>query len=120
MRTDKFLWAIRVMKTRSKVATHCKEGKVSLEGDKLKPSKILNIGDIVVVRKGAVSFSFKVVSFPKSRVGAALVSEYAKNITPQDQLDKLEMIRLSNRDKPNGVGRPTKRERRSWDKAFEE
>ena len=75
---------------------------------------------VVVVRKGAVSFSFKVVSFPKSRVGAALVSEYAKNITPQDQLDKLEMIRLSNRDKPKGVGRPTKRERRSWDKAFEE
>jgi len=120
MRIDKFLWAIRVMKTRSKVAIHCKEGKVSLNGDKLKPSKILTIGDVVVVRKGAVSFSFKVLSFPKSRVGAALVSEYAKNITPQDQLDKLEMIRLSNRDKPNGVGRPTKRERRSWDKVFEE
>ena len=77
MRVDKFLWAIRVMKTRSRVATHCKEGKVSLEGDKLKPSKILNIGDVVVVRKGAVSFSFKVVLFPKSRVGAALVSECA-------------------------------------------
>jgi ribosome-associated heat shock protein Hsp15 len=67
-----------------------------------------------------VFFSFKVVLFPKSRVGAALVSEYAKNITPQDQLDKLEMIRLSNKDKPNGIGRPTKRERRSLDKAFEE
>jgi len=120
MRVDKFLWAIRVMKTRSRVATHCKEGKVSLKGDKLKPSKILNIGDVVVVRKGAVSFSFEVILFPKSRVGAALVPEYVNNITPQEQLDKLEMIRLSNKDRPNGVGRPTKRERRSLDKAFEE
>ena len=120
MRVDKFLWAIRVMKTRSKVATHCKEGKVSVKGDKLKPSKILNIGDVVVVRKGAVYFSFKVISFPKSRVGASLVPEHAKNITTQDQLDKLELIRLSLMDRPNGVGRPTKRERRNWVKAFEE
>ncbi len=120
MRVDKFLWAIRVMKTRSRSATHCKEGKVSLDGDKLKPSKILSLGDVVVVRKGAVSFSFKVLSFPKSRVGAALVPDHVKNMTPQDQLDKFEMIRLSMLDRPHGVGRPTKRERRNWGKAFEE
>ena len=119
MRVDKFLWAIRVMKTRSKASVHCKEGKVSLDGDKLKASKILNIGDVIVIRKGAVYFSFQVISFPKSRVGASLVPDYAKNTTPQDQLDKLEMIRLSHMDRLNGVGRPTKRERRNWDKAFD-
>ena len=119
MRVDKFLWAIRVMKTRSRASAHCKEGKVSLCGDKLKPSKVLNIGDVVVIKKGAVNFSFKVISFPKSRVGASLVPEYAKNLTPQNQLDKHEMIRLSHMDRFNGVGRPTKRDRRNLDKAFD-
>ena len=75
---------------------------------------------MVVVRKGAVSFSFKVIAFPKNRVGASLVPDYVQDITPKEELDKLEMIRLSNRDRPNGVGRPSKRERRSWEKAFED
>ncbi|MGY8918423.1 MAG: RNA-binding S4 domain-containing protein [Flavobacteriales bacterium] len=120
MRVDKYLWAIRVMKTRSRAATHCKEGKVSIKADKLKSSKILKVGDVVVVRKGAVLLSFRVIAFPKSRVGAGLVSDYVQDITPKEELDKLEMIRLSNRDRPNGVGRPSKRERRSWEKAFED
>jgi len=119
MRVDKFLWAIRVMKTRSKASAYCKEGKVSLCGDKLKASKVLNVDDVVVIRKGAVNFSFKVISFPKSRIGASLVSDYATDVTPQDQLDKLEMIRLSHKDRINGIGRPTKRDRRNWDKAFD-
>ena len=107
------------MKTRSKAAAYCKEGKVSVCGNKLKASKVLNMGDVVVIKKGAVNFSFQVISFPKSRVGASLVPEYAKNLTPQDQLDKLEMIRLSYMDRVKGVGRPTKRDRRNWNKAFD-
>jgi ribosome-associated heat shock protein Hsp15 len=120
MRVDKFIWAIRVMKTRSQASTHCKEGKVSVEQVKVKSSKVLKVGDTVVVRKGAIHFSFKVLEFPKRRVGAALVEHYAENVTSKEELEKLEKIQLANRGQTKVIGRPTKRDRRDWEKAFNE
>jgi ribosome-associated heat shock protein Hsp15 len=120
MRVDKYIWAIRVLKTRSQASTHCKEGKVKVEQVRVKSSKILKVGDTVVVRKGAVHFSFKVLEFPKSRVGAALVEHYAENVTSKEEMEKFEKIRLANRGQTKVIGRPTKRDRRDWEKAFYE
>ena len=120
MRIDKYIWAIRVAKTRSLASSLCREGKVEVDGKKAKPARILKEGEVVVVRKGAIFYSYKVLKFPKSRVGAALVAEYMIDVTPQEQFDKKEMIRLANIDRPKGLGRPTKRDRRDLTKAFKD
>ena len=118
MRIDKYIWAIRIAKTRSLASLFCRDGKVEIDGKKVKPARILKEGEIIVVRKGAIFYSYEVLTFPKSRVGASLVQDYAKDITPKEQLDKLEMIRLANIDRPKGLGRPTKKDRRNWAKTL--
>ena len=116
VRIDKYLWAIRVFKTRSDAAEACRTGKVAVGGQNAKSSKAIKAGDIITVRKGAVKFQYLVVSPIEKRQGAQLVPNYATNITPQSELDKLtapnEVIFLK-RDR--GAGRPTKRERREID-----
>jgi ribosome-associated heat shock protein Hsp15 len=118
MRVDKYLWAIRVFKTRSLASSACREGKVVVGDSKVKPARMIKEDEIVHVRKGAVTFSYKVIALPKSRVGATLVKDYSLEVTPQSELDKLEMIRLQYVERPKGLGRPTKRDRRDWGKAF--
>lgn len=116
VRIDKYLWAIRLFKTRSDAAEACRTGKVAVGGQNAKSSKAIKAGDIITVRKGAVKFQYLVVSPIEKRQGAQLVPNYATNITPQSELDKLtapnEVIFLK-RDR--GAGRPTKRERREID-----
>ena len=118
MRVDKFLWAVRVFKTRSMASQHCREGKVFVDGKALKPAREVKVGEVVHVRKGAVMFGYEVVSFPRSRVGAVLVPDHMRDVTAPEEMEKLEMIRLAQQDRPKGVGRPTKRDRRDWEKAF--
>ncbi|MDA0904304.1 MAG: S4 domain-containing protein [Bacteroidetes bacterium] len=118
MRVDKYLWSVRVFKTRSMASQHCREGKVFVDGQAVKPSRELKEGQVVEVRKGAIRFRHEVISFPKSRVGAALVAQHMKDVTLAEELEKLDMIRLSQQDRPKGVGRPTKRDRRDWEKTF--
>lgn len=119
-RIDKYLWAIRVFKTRSDATDACKGGKVRLNGNDVKPSRTVACGDIINVRKGAVLYSYKVVATIEKRVGAKLVPEYAENITPQDELDKLRHpVETFFLKRDPGTGRPTKRDRRQmellWD-----
>jgi ribosome-associated heat shock protein Hsp15 len=119
MRVDKYLWSIRVFKTRSQATTHCKEGKVRVSGKAVKPALELKGQETIEVRKGAVTFSFQVLALPKSRLGAPLVPDYVRDVTPQSELDKLDQIREAQRDLLRPVGRPTKRDRRDWEKYFE-
>lgn len=119
-RIDKYLWAIRVFKTRTDAADACKGGKVRLNGNDVKPSRTVACGDVINVRKGAVLYSYKVVATIEKRVGAKLVPEYAENITPQDELDKLRHpVETFFLKRDPGTGRPTKRDRRQmellWD-----
>jgi ribosome-associated heat shock protein Hsp15 len=117
MRIDKYLWAIRVFKTRSIATDNCRDGKVTLNGEPIKPSKELKPGDILSLRKGPVHFSWKVIDFPKSRVSAKLVTDFAIDVTPAEELRKWELVLLAMKDnRPRGLGRPTKRERRDIDK----
>lgn len=120
MRVDKYLWCIRAFKTRSLATNHCREGKVFIGEKAIKPAHEIRSGETVRVRKGAVYFEWQVLDFPKSRVSAALVSDYARDITPESQRQKLEEIRAAQRDLMRPVGRPTKRDRRDWEKYFKD
>ena len=119
MRIDKFLWAIRVFKTRSLASAHCREGKVFIGEKVVKPAHVLSGEEKIRVRKGAVQFEWKVLSFPKSRVGAALVETYARDVTAPEEVKKWEDIRAAQRDLGRPVGRPTKSDCRDWEKHFE-
>ena len=120
VRIDKYLWAIRAFKTRTDAADACKGGKVKIGNVNAKSSKLVQSGDILNVRKGAITFVYRVIQPTEHRVGAKLVPNFAENLTPQAELEKLrapvETFFLS-RDR--GAGRPTKKDRREieqiWD-----
>lgn len=115
-RLDKYLWAIRVFKTRTEATEACNGNKVKIGGVNAKPSKQLRIGDIIEIRKGSVTYSYRVLSFLEKRVGAPLVKDYAENLTPESEIEKMRAPMETffvKRDR--GSGRPTKKERRTID-----
>ena len=118
-RLDKFLWSIRAFKTRSDATDACRGGKVTVGGTDAKPSREVKAGDIIQVRKGPVLYKYKVLQPIDRRQGAALVSQYAENLTPESELAKLHAPHKSffvTRDR--GAGRPTKKERRQMDTLY--
>jgi ribosome-associated heat shock protein Hsp15 len=120
MRIDKYLWCIRVFKTRTLAAANCKAEKIWVNNELIKASREVKIGDIIKVRKGPIHFSFKVVAFPTSRVGAKLVPTYTADVTEAAEIEKMERIKLQMQmDRPRGLGRPTKKDRRELDDFFE-
>lgn len=121
MRIDKFLWCIRVFKTRSQAAEQCKLQKVWLNDEPVKASREVKSNDVVKVRKGPFHWSWKVVAFPTSRVGAKLVGDYAIDVTSAEEKHKMELFRLQQSfDRHRGLGRPTKKDRRNLDEFFSE
>ena len=115
-RLDKWLWAARIFKTRSIAADACKNGRVTMAGVKQKASKMIKEGDIIEVRKPPITYSFRVLKAVQNRVGAKLVPEVMENVTAPDQLELLEMNRISGFvGRARGTGRPTKKERRELD-----
>ena len=111
---------MRVYKTRSLATLQCKQDKVRMNEEPVKPSRNVKPGEFIEVRKGAVSFTFLVVAIPKNRVGAKLVPDYMEDRTSEDQLEKLEAIRLANQnERLRGLGRPTKKDRRDIDRYFQ-
>ena len=120
-RIDKWLWAMRIFKTRTIATEACKKGRVSLGDVIVKPSRMIKPGDIVKVRKPPVTYSFRVLALTENRLGARLVPEYVENITPKSELDLLEIVKISGFiDRRKGLGRPTKREGRELSKFTEE
>ncbi len=115
VRIDKWLWAMRIYKTRTVATDACKKGRVTLNDDTnpVKPARMVHVGDTVHVRKSPVTYSFRVKALTQNRLGARLVPEYLENITPPSQLDLLDVVRISGFvDRRKGLGRPTKREGR--------
>ncbi len=120
-RLDKWLWAVRIFKTRTLAADACKNGRVAINGTNSKPSRTVKVGDEVSVRKPPVTYTFKVLQAIEKRVGAKLLPDIIENITPPEQFEILEMSRISgfvNRAK--GTGRPTKKDRRALEDFAEE
>lgn len=113
VRIDKWLWAVRLFKTRSLATDACKKSKVSVNGVVMKPSRNVRVGDVVQIRKAPIVYSFKVLALSETRMGAKLVPGFMENVTPKDQLDLLELKKYSSSgQRDRGTGRPTKKERR--------
>ncbi len=120
VRVDKWLWSVRVFKTRSIAADACKKGRVKINGALAKPAREVKVGDTVSVRKPPIEYQFRVIALLNSRVGAKLVPNYMENITDPEQYEVLRLQRLSNFvDRAKGLGRPTKKDRRNIDEFSE-
>ncbi len=120
-RIDKWLWAMRVFKTRSLSTDNCKNGRVLIGGNPVKPSRLIKVGDVIDVRKPPITYTFRVLKLTENRLGAKLVAEYLENITPKSQYDMLEMVKISGFvDRRKGLGRPTKRDGRELSRFREE
>ncbi len=119
-RIDKFIWSIRLFKTRTDATEACRGGRVTVGGAAVKPSREVGAGDVISVRKGSVHYTFKVILPLEKRVGAKEVEKYAENLTPESELVRVsapvETI-LVTREK--GSGRPTKKDRRKLDDLYE-
>jgi heat shock protein 15 len=115
-RIDKWLWAARIFKTRSIAANACKNGRVTMNGSHIKPSRMIKAGETIDVKKPPIVYSFKVLQPIEQRVGAKLIPEIYENITDPKQYEILQMSRISGFvDRAHGTGRPTKKERRALD-----
>ena len=115
-RIDKWLWAARIYKTRSIAADAIKNGRVTIGGTNVKPSRTVKAGDVVNVKKPPVTYAFKILKPIEQRVGAKLIHEINENVTDPKQYELLEMSRISGFvDRARGTGRPTKKDRRAMD-----
>lgn len=120
-RIDKYLWATRVYKTRSVATEECRKGRVLMGDEPVKPSRVIKPGDIIVVRKPPVVYTYRVLSAIQSRVGAALVKESLEDLTPEAEKSKLSVkVNPPFGFRQRGTGRPTKRERRIIDRFRED
>ena len=116
IRLDKYLWAVRIFKTRSDAADAIRQNRVMVNNAYAKPSREVKVGDMITVRRERVTYSYKVLDLVSSRVGAKLVPNYLLNITPQEELDKLNTPRETIFVfRERGMGRPTKKDRRNID-----
>jgi len=119
-RIDKYLWAIRLYKTRSLATEACKKGKILIDGVQVKASRLAKQGDKLDVKKLPVVYSFIIKDFPKSRVAAKLLPDFVQDITSPEELKKLEQNDSFFIKRDRGTGRPTKKERRTIDKLRED
>jgi ribosome-associated heat shock protein Hsp15 len=116
VRIDKWLWAIRVFKTRTLASDACKGGRVKMDGQNVKASREVKEGDVVDIQQGIIKKTFRVKVAAKNRVSAKLVPDLAEDLTPPEELEKQQMLRQLNYEKRDrGAGRPTKRDRRDID-----
>ena len=115
-RIDKWLWAARIYKTRTLAADACKNGRITINGANVKPSRTVKPGDKVGVKKAPITYTFLVKQAVEKRVGAKLIPEILENITSPEQYELLEMSKISGFiDRARGTGRPTKKDRRAID-----
>ncbi|MDR2847970.1 MAG: RNA-binding S4 domain-containing protein [Bacteroidales bacterium] len=116
VRIDKFLWSVRLFKTRSIAAEACEKHRVLINNMEAKPSRAVRVGDKLTVKKLPVVYSYDIVALVDNRQPAAKVKDYITDVTPREELDKAEINKMTvfvQRDR--GTGRPTKKERRSME-----
>lgn len=120
VRIDKFLWSIRTYKTRSEATDACNGGKIRLNGADVKPSKAVHRGDTIAVRKGPVTYTYRVIELVDKRQGAKTVPQFVDNLTPQSEMDKLHApVETFFLKRDRGAGRPTKKDRRQMDSLWD-
>ncbi|MCD4665664.1 MAG: RNA-binding S4 domain-containing protein [Bacteroidales bacterium] len=117
IRIDKWLWAVRIFKTRNQTGEACKAGKVRINDKPVKPSREIKLDDVITIQRGQLNKTVKVIGLLKNRVGAKLVANYLLDLTPQEEYDKLKLAKEMNYEyRHRGLGRPTKKERRIIDR----
>ena len=117
VRIDKWLWAVRIFKTRSLACDACKAGKVKIDGKAIKPSREVKVDEIITIQTGVLKKTIKVLAALENRVSAKLAVEFMLDLTPEEEYKKIELMKDSifiRRDR--GTGRPTKKERREIEK----
>lgn len=113
LRVDKWLWAVRIFKTRSQASEACKKGRILIDDVQVKPSRVVKIGEIIYVKRPPVTYQYKVLGLLGKRQSAKVAAEYVEDITPEHEKEKLEIQRYTGFEiRDRGAGRPTKRERR--------
>jgi ribosome-associated heat shock protein Hsp15 len=113
VRIDKWLWAVRIFKTRSIATEACKSGKVKVKGANVKPSHEVKMEEVIEVKLTPVNKTIKVKALLNNRISAKLVENFMEDLTPKEEYDKLKMAREVNFEyRERGIGRPTKRARR--------
>lgn len=113
VRVDKYLFAMRIYKTRSIAADACKNGRIKMNGVELKPSRVFHVGDVFTVRKGAITYTYRILQLCEHRLGAKLVPDYMRDETSPEQLELLQLARMAGQTgRDRGTGRPTKKDRR--------
>ena len=118
-RIDKFLWSVRLYKTRNKAAEACKDKKLTIDGSHVKPSRTVSIGNEFKVKNPPAYRSYKVLQVLSTRVGAKLVADYIEEITPPEIIAELELAQENIRlQRDRGTGRPTKKDRRDLNDFF--
>ncbi|MGA2407047.1 MAG: S4 domain-containing protein [Bacteroidales bacterium] len=117
IRIDKFLWSVRIYKTRSIASEECRKGRIIINDIQVKPSRTVLKNEIITVKKPPVIFSYRVIEPIENRVSAKLVGQFIEDLTNEDEKSKLDIrqaVGIIYRDK--GTGRPTKKERRQIDR----
>ncbi|PXV64157.1 ribosome-associated heat shock protein Hsp15 [Dysgonomonas alginatilytica] len=116
VRIDKWLWAVRLFKTRTLAVEACKKGRIMIQGTNIKPSRMIRVGDVIQIKKAPITYSFKVLDLSEKRMGAKLVPLFMEDATPQSEYEILELSKVSGFiDRDRGAGRPTKKDRRDLD-----
>jgi len=119
-RIDKYLFAVRLYKTRSLASEECRKGKVTIGGMNVKPSRELKIGETIQLRRPPITRSYKVLALTENRMAAKMVPEFLLETTPASELEILEVQKnMSVYNRERGTGRPTKKERRDLDDFFD-
>jgi len=120
-RWDKYIWSVRLAKTRSQASELLSKSKIKVNGESVKPAKLPKIGDVIQVSKNTAVFSYKVVQLLDKRVGAKLVAEYIIDLTLPEEIEKYRLYQQSQQVyRENGTGKPTKKDRRDLDSFLED
>lgn len=116
VRIDKWMWAVRLFKTRSQAAEACAKEKIFIDGTSVKASRLIKANEILSIRRGSFTLIFKVIQPIENRVAAAIKDQFCKDLTPADEYEKIKMHSIATRTyKQHNEGRPTKKERRALD-----
>jgi ribosome-associated heat shock protein Hsp15 len=117
VRIDKFLWAVRIFKTRSIASGECRKGRIIINEIQVKPSRIVSRDEIIIVKKLPASFTFRVLEPIENRVSAKIAGQFVENLTPDEEIAKIDISKAGGTvHRQRGTGRPTKKERRLMDK----
>lgn len=116
VRLDKWLWAVRIYKTRNLAAEACKKGRIIINGMEAKPSRDIRTGDVIFIRKLPVVYTLRVKMLTDNRLSASKVADFAEDLTSPEELEKLRLKDAVFMKRDRGEGRPTKKERRLLDR----